>query len=185
MRESLTKLKHEKAKEEKAAVQMENKLKEATKEIETKNGALKESIARETNLKTVVSKLKEEVKKLKEDRKEKYLQIVYLKKNMKKEKNERENKHKYQYYNCGYRTTTVPLLKKTFAKHARVRLNCEKIESRFCPMVDTTKCTRVVSSNFRMGGGLAGDSRQSREVKKLGFQMLKKRCFVKQNHCIG
>ena len=36
-----------------------------------------------------------------------------------------------------------------------------------------------------MGGGLARDSRQSRELKKLGFQMLKKRLFVKQNHFIG
>ena len=35
------------------------------------------------------------------------------------------------------------------------------------------------------GGGLAHDSRQSRELKKLAFQMLKKRLFVKQNHFIG
>ena len=35
------------------------------------------------------------------------------------------------------------------------------------------------------GGGLARDSRQSRELKKLGFQMFKKRLFVKQNHFIG
>ena len=34
-------------------------------------------------------------------------------------------------------------------------------------------------------GGLARDSRQSKELKKLGFQMLKKRLFVKQNHFIG
>ena len=32
------------------------------------------------------------------------------------------------------------------------------------------------------GGGLARDSRQNRELKKLGFQMLKKRLFVKENH---
>ena len=36
-----------------------------------------------------------------------------------------------------------------------------------------------------MGWGLARDLRQSRELKKLGFQMLKKRLFVKQNHFIG
>ena len=36
-----------------------------------------------------------------------------------------------------------------------------------------------------IGGELACDSRQSRELKKLGFQMLKKRLFVKQNHFIG
>ena len=35
------------------------------------------------------------------------------------------------------------------------------------------------------GGGLARDSRQGRELKKLGFQMIKKRLFVKQNHFIG
>ena len=55
---------------------------------------------------------------------------------------------------------------------------------------------RVVHADFWMGGtdgggqrsdggGLARDSRQSRELKKLGFQMLKKRLFVKQNHFIG
>ena len=56
----------------------------------------------------------------------------------------------------------------------------------------TSYICRVVSSDFRMGGdkgpmegGLARDSRQSRELKKLGFQMLKKRLFVKQNHFIG
>ena len=51
---------------------------------------------------------------------------------------------------------------------------------------------RVVHSDFHMGGpppigggqrsdggGLARDSRQSRKLKKLGFQMFKKRLFVK------
>ena len=41
---------------------------------------------------------------------------------------------------------------------------------------------RVVHSDFRMGGGLARDSRQIRKGKKLGLTMLKKRVFVKQNH---
>ena len=35
------------------------------------------------------------------------------------------------------------------------------------------------------GGGLVRDSRQSRELKKIGFQMLKKMLFVKQIHFIG
>ena len=86
LRESLAKLKHEKAMDEKNAVKRENKLKEANKE----------SIDREKNLKIAVSKLREEVNKLNKDNKEKELKIDYIKQDMKNVENQ-----KNQCRDCG------------------------------------------------------------------------------------